>query len=293
MSLVSFVRVKNNNYATLKSGIEESLKLINFDFDGSMQKIVIKPNMCCYYHPSTGEVTDPKFVSVLIDVLRDGFGEDSEIFVVESDASGMKCKYAFSMIGYDVMAKEKDVKLVNLSEEKSKIIKIEACGQPFKFQIPELLYKSDFVVNVPKIKYMNDVKITCALKNMFGCNAFPRKFIYHRALNEAIVAINKLVKTDLVVVDGLVVSGKYTKRLNLVMASDDPVAVDVAASKLMGINPKSVKQIVLASLEGLGSLGFSPVGEFSYFETSFPKKRLKDSIREIVTSTYLTIFHED
>jgi uncharacterized protein (DUF362 family) len=159
--------------------------------------------------------------------------------------------------------------------------------------VPELFYNADLVVNVPKPKYMMDVKITCALKNIFGCNAYPRKFVYHRALNEAIVAINKLIKTDLVVVDGLVVSGKYTKKLNLVMSSTDPVALDAAASRIMGINPKSVKQIVLASREGLGSLDFSPIGDFSYAERNFPKKKLKDNFREAIASEYIRVMREE
>jgi uncharacterized protein (DUF362 family) len=290
LSLVSFVRVPNRNYVAVKRAIEESLKLLHSNFDVNTERIVIKPNMCYYYHPSTGEVTDPWFVGVLIDVLRDKFAEDSEIFVVESDASAMKCKHVFPMLGYDKLAEEKDVKLVNLGEEKSRVVDIEVDNSQFKFYVPELFYESDFVVNVPKLKYMNGVKITCALKNMFGCNAFQRKFIYHKALNEAIVGINKLIKTDLVVVDGLVVKGKYTKRLGLVMASENPVAMDAAASRLTGINPKSVKQITLAYRQGVGDLVFSPVGDFSYFEKNFPKKSMKDNLREKVANVYLRVF---
>lgn len=292
MSRVSFVRAQNHNYDALKGAIAESLNLINFDFGKTTRKIVIKPNMCYYYHPSTGMVTDPWFVSVLIDVLRDGFGKDSEIFVVESDASAMKCKYVFSMLGYNRIADEKSISLVNLSEEKSRIVDIEVSGKQFKFHVPELFYESDLVVNVPKIKYMHNIKITCALKNMYGCNAYPKKFIYHKALNEAIVGINKLIKTDLVVVDGLVISGKYTKRLDLVMASEDPVAADSAASKLMGITPKSVRQIVLASSERIGNLYFSSVGDSSFFEREFPRKSLKDTVREIIASGYLNVFQK-
>jgi uncharacterized protein (DUF362 family) len=293
LSLVSFVRIQNYNYDALKEAIKSSLDLIHFNFDRNANKIVIKPNMCYYYHPSTGEVTDPRFVSALIDVFRESFAEDSEIFVVESDASAMKCKQAFSMLEYDKMAKEKGVKLVNLSLEKSRVVDVEVDHSQFKFHIAELFYEADLVVNVPKMKYMNDIKITCALKNMFGCNAYQRKFIYHKALNEAVVGINKLIRTDLVVVDGLIVSGEYTKRLNLVMSSEDPVAVDAAASELMGIAPRSVRQVVLASREGIGSKEFSPVGDFSYAKKAFPKKGLKNNARATVASFYLRVFHEE
>jgi uncharacterized protein (DUF362 family) len=228
----------------------------------------------------------------LIDVFRENFARDSEIFVVESDASAMKCKYAFQMLEYDKLAEEKNVKLVDLSLEKSRIVNVNVRDSRFKFHIPELLYEADLIVNVPKPKYMKDVKITCALKNMYGCNAYARKHVYHRMLNEAIVGINKIVKTNLVVLDGIIVSGEYTKRLNLVMASEDPVAADAAASRMMGIAPRTVRQIVLASQEGIGRLDFSPIGDFSYFKKIFPKKTLKDNMRAGIASVYLQIFRE-
>jgi len=287
------VRVEDNNHKKLKEAIGKSLMLINFNFDRNVKKIVIKPNMCYYYHPSTGEVTDPRFVGVLIDVLREGFGKDSEIFVVESDASAMKCEYAFKMLGYDRMAGEKNVKLINLAKTKSRIVDITVNNVKFEFHVPELFYEADLVVNVPKIKYMSYVKITCALKNIFGCNAFPRKYIYHKALNEAIVGINKLIRTNLVMVDGLIVSGRSTKRLGLVMASEDPVAVDTAAAKLMGLDPRSVRHITLAFKEGLGKMSYLPMGEFSYFKENFPKRNLKDNLRNIIAAVYLKVFQEE
>jgi uncharacterized protein (DUF362 family) len=77
------------------------------------------------------------------------------------------------------------------------------------------------------------------------------------------------------------------------MSSMDPVALDAAASRIMGINPKSVKQIILASREGLGSLDFSTIGDFSYAERNFPKKKLKDNFREAIASVYLRVMQEE
>ncbi len=291
MSLVSFVHSQNCEPEALKRAIKESLDLISFDFGRKAKKIVIKPNMCYYYHPSTGEVTDPRFVSALIDVFRENF-DVSEILVVESDASAMRCENAFPMLGYDKMAREKKVNLVNLAEEKYRIVNKTIGGHEFKFHIPELFSEADLVVNVPKPKYMEDVKITCALKNFYGCNAYVNKSIYHKVLDEAIVAINESIKTHLVVLDGLVVIGTYTKRLNLVMSSEDPVAVDSAVSELMGLSPRSVGAIVLAAKKGIGTSSFSPIGEFDYFKKQFPSKTLKDDLRATAVKVYLHLFSE-
>ena len=293
MSLVSFVHVQRDTYDALREAIESSINLINFSFERTVSKIVIKPNMCYYYHPSTGQVTDPWFVGVLIDVLRKNFGEACKISVVESDASAMRCKHAFGILGYEKLAEEKRVELINLSEGESRIVEIESGDEQFKFHVPELFYESDLVVNVPKLKYMREVKVTCALKNMFGCNAYAKKSEYHRALSEAIVGINKIVRTGLVVFDGLIVSGRCTKRLGLVMSSEDPVAADAAASSLMGINPKSVKHICLASHEGVGKSAFTPIGDFPFFKREFPKKTLKDKFRHAAASAYLRTFQKE
>jgi uncharacterized protein (DUF362 family) len=288
---VSFVRAEDLSSDGIRDAIVKSISLLEFDSNKKVNRIVIKPNMCYYYHPSTGEVTDPRFVGALIDVLRTTFPSDPKILIVESDASAMKCHYVFKMLRYDELAREKDVKLVNLCEEKSKQVEIEIAGRSLKFSIPELLLDCDFIVNVPKIKYMQAVKVTCALKNMYGCNAIQKKSVYHSTLNEAIVGLNKIIRTSLVVVDGLVVNGKYAKQLNLVMASENVVAADAAASRLLGINPKSVSQLSLASRESLGDLDFVPLGDFDYFKRNFPRKGLRENVFERGASAYLRMFH--
>lgn len=289
MSLVSFVKAKGYAPEPLKNAIKESLDLIKFDYSKKAKTIVIKPNMCYYYHPSTGEVTDPRFVGSLIDVFRENM-DVSEVFVVESDASAMKCKSAFTILGYEELAKEKKVKLVNLAKESYTTVSRNIGGRDYNFYIPELFSKADLVVNVPKPKYMGSPKISCALKNFFGCNAYENKYIYHKVLDEAIVAINESIKTNLVVLDGLMVVGGFTKRLDLVMSCEDPVALDTAVSKMMGLSPKSVGAITLAAQKGIGLSSFSAVGDFDYFRDQFPIKTLKDNLRSKVAHVYLRVF---
>ena len=89
---------------------------------------------------------------------------------MESDASAMKCGYAFKFLGYEKLAEKYGVRLVNLSEDRSE--KVEAIVQngPFEFMLPETIKNADLRVNVLKIKYLSHTKISCALKNIFGCN---------------------------------------------------------------------------------------------------------------------------
>ncbi len=121
---MSFVQAADLSADGIREAIGKSISLLEFNSNKKVDKIVIKPNMCYYYHPSTGEVTDPRFVSALIDILRVIFPSNPAISVVESDASAMKCRYVFKMLRYDELAREKNVRLVNLCEEKVKQVEV-------------------------------------------------------------------------------------------------------------------------------------------------------------------------
>jgi uncharacterized protein (DUF362 family) len=279
MSLVSFVRSQDGTIDSMKKAIIESLDLIDYSFSKNIGRVVIKPNMCYYWEASTGQTTDPKFVAALIEIIRERTSP-KEISIVESDASAMKCKYAFKMLGYEKLAKDYNVKLTNLSEDTCSTINVTAGVESFDIMIPQTIQKADLKINVSKIKYaMESIKLTCALKNVFGCNPFPKKYKYHPRLDEAIVAMNKAMKFDLCLIDGNIVSGIQPCRLGLVMASKDPVAIDTAAAKIANINPRNVKYLKLASKEGLGSTNFISKGEsLTDFKDKYPRKTLKKKV---------------
>ena len=285
MSLVSFVKVIQPNNDQLKQAISESLNLIGYDFRSDIENVVIKPNMCYYWDYSTGQTTDPKFLAALIDVLRDQIQSDVGISIVESDASAMKCKYAFRFLGYEKLSRDYNVRLVNLSEDKTTPFEVTVNNQLFRLRVPNTIQNAELKINATKIKYsLEKIKITCALKNVFGCNPYPKKFRYHSKLEEIIVALNKAMKFDLCLIDGNIVSGIQPRRLGLVMASTDPVAIDVAAAKIAGVNQKRIRYIRLAAKENLGNTFFLAKGTpLSYFKNRYPKK---DAKKKLVSKAY-------
>jgi uncharacterized protein (DUF362 family) len=216
-------------------------------------------------------------------LIREEISPDVNISVVESDASAMKCKYAFRMLGYENLAQNYNVKLVNLSEDKSDAIKISVGNQSFQLMVPQTISEANLKINVPKIKYtMDPIKLTCALKNIFGCNPYPKKFKYHSKLGEAIVGINKAMKFDLHIIDGNIVSGIQPKKLGLIMASKDPVAIDAAAAEIAGLNPKTIEYLQLAEKEGLGNASFIPKGTaINYFKEGYPKKNMEKKLMDL------------
>lgn len=271
MSLVSLVKIQREGY---KVALLDSLKLIDYKFRPEAKRIVIKPNMCYYYDFSTGFTTDPKFVGALIEVLREQIPTDPKISIVESDASAMKCKYAFKMLGYEDLARKYNVDLVNLSREECETETVHVGRHSFDIRVPKLIKNADLRVNVTKVKYtMRGIKLTCGLKNVFGCNPYPKKSVYHPILGEAIVGANKAMGFDLCILDGNIVFGAQTRELGLVMTSEDPVAFDSVAARIAGISPKSVGYLKWAQREGLGQMKFIPKGvPWERFRTGFPRK---------------------
>jgi uncharacterized protein (DUF362 family) len=291
MSMVSFAKIQSDTKNSIKQAILESLNLIDYSFTKGIDSIVIKPNMCYYWDHTTGQTTDPRFIASLIDVMREEISPSVGISIVESDASAMKCKYAFRILGYEKLSIDYDVKLVNLSKERGEEIVVNVGGHTFHVVLPETIRKADLKVNVPKIKYaVEDIKLTCALKNVFGCNPYPKKFSYHPRLEAAIVAINKVMNFDLCLIDGNIASGAQPRRLGLVVASKDPVAIDAAAARIAGLNPKKIEYLQLAQREGLGIISFSQRGEsIRYFRDRYPKtpvtQRITNKAYSLLTRT--------
>lgn len=268
---VSLVHVASSD--GIKNAISQALSLINFRWQNSTKTVAIKANLCYYWGASTGYTTDPRVIKGIIDVLRENYGEELDIKVVEADATAMKTKHVFPMLGYTKLAKEEHVELFNLSKDTLEKIRVNVNGQELSFQVPKLLLHSKLFINVPKLKIMRPTTITCALKNLFGCIGYPRKIVYHPHLEEAIVGISKILKPHLTVVDGLVALGKFPAKLNLLMASEDPFSIDWVAAKIMGYNPAKIRYLKIAREEGIGSLkGITLVGEnIETFRKMFPR----------------------
>ena len=277
MSLVGLTKIEGNN---IRRAIEKSLDLLGYAFNKDLRNVAIKINACYYWDYSTGQTTDPAFVAGLIDLIREQTSQRANISLVEADASAMKCKYAFRMLGYEKMANKRNVRLVNLSEVMADPCQVTCNGHSFRFMVPQVISHADLRINLPKIKYTGEpIKLTCALKNIFGCNPYPKKFKYHPHLGETIVAINKAMKFDLSIIDGNIVSGIQPRKLGLVMASRDPVAIDAAAAQIAGISPRSIKYLQLAHNEGLGNMDFITKGlSMDQFKKLYPRKTIKKKL---------------
>lgn len=123
----------------------------------------------------------------------------------------------------------------------------------FGVKFSDYLLESDVIINVPKLKVHNMALVTGAIKNMMGTMAqkgsmHPKgnDLILHKRLADLYLVTNEMV--DFVVMDGIV-GCEYSEQSGVPVNSGvlifgtDQWEVDVAAAKLMGINPEDVKYL--------------------------------------------------
>jgi len=108
------------------------------------------------------------------------------------------------------------------------------------------LFEDSYFITMAKMKTHSLTKISCALKNQYGCLMEKRKIKFHRFLDDAIMDANLAMRPDFCLVDGIV--GLGTARgpvwgipinARSIVAGSDPVAVDCVCAKIMGLIPSS------------------------------------------------------
>lgn len=281
MSTVSLTR-SGFSAPEIRSALFELLGRVDIG-KRNVRSVLIKTNACFYWDSSTGQTTDLRLISGIIDWLRETYGRDVSIRIGEADASVMKVNHAFEVLGYEKLARQQKVELINLSTGEKFEEGVSVGKRKITLSFSKTIQGSDLLVNVPKLKSHPITSMTCCLKNMYGIVYEPYKWQYHTYLDQAIVAANKIVRADLNVVDGLVANGKHPFRLGALIAGTDPVAVDSVAAKVMGYEPREITHVALAEKERVGvSSEITVVGEdIEGFRRVFPKRNVSFEKRYI------------
>jgi uncharacterized protein (DUF362 family) len=228
--------------------------------------VVIKINLCDFRLPETGAVTHPIFLDAALNYLRSNF-EGLNIFVVESDASTARPDLLIKWLGFNSILEKNGAKYVNLSKTQSYKKRIR--GRYFQeMDVPAIIEDANYFISMAKLKTAMLTKITCCLKNQFGCIPYSRKVKFHPKLDDVIVDANLSMKPNFCLVDGIIGMGG-TKGPNdgvplnygAVISGKDPVAVDSVCARILGFNPFFVGHIRKAQGSSIGKMKFKLAGE--------------------------------
>lgn len=133
---------------------------------------------------------------------------------------------------------------------------------PDGFSIPKR-FIGENIIHLPTVKTHVFTTTTGAMKNAFGGLLNEHRHWTHPVIHETLVdllAIQKQIHRGVfAVMDGTFAGDGPGPRCmiphvkNVILASDDQVAIDATAAKLMGFDPLSIKYIRLAHERGLGT----------------------------------------
>lgn len=241
----------------LMENLEKALDLAGAPIIPSGATVAIKPNLGTTNSPDSGDTTDVRLVEAIIKVFRKK-SPNCNVVIVESDSMGTFVAKAFVDLGYTELCERLNIKLVNLSRDKCHYLKIRGGSALGTLTVPETLLFANFFVSVPKLKTHANEKITCALKNQFGCIPRKKKSYCHPFMSEVLADLNRIYRPDIVIVDGLVgmegfgPSDGVARKDELIICGKDPVAVDAVAARVMGFNPGKIPAIKSAAKHGVG-----------------------------------------
>jgi len=254
-----FFRSARNKPA--REAVEEIMRLCDWEsIVPADARVVIKPNLCT---PSEDIIevanTSPEVLSAICAVLK---SRTSRVVIGESDGVRYTAEEAFDMNGTRELGKRFGFEVKSFSKDEL----VEVDHPHLKgWGLPRTLLECDVFITTAKFKTHATTAFTGALKNQWGCIPQHNRLILHKYLHTLIGDVNKIFNPRLAIMDGMVgMEGRgpingVTVKLGVIAGGTDPVAVDAAAMRFVGLNPRTAKHIVHAAEIGLGKMAESEI----------------------------------
>jgi uncharacterized protein (DUF362 family) len=281
-SVVSIARVTNGQTG---KAVEEAIDLLGGieTVAKGKQRVMLKPNLVA---ASPAFTTKPEVIATLARLMKRA-GRDVLIGEGSAAAGGFNVKgaetyrtrrrdildglqqHVFDQLGYTDLARSLGVPLVNLhSGEMVDVSLSNGCAFE-KITLHQSLTHIDLLCSVPMMKTHTLATVTLAMKNLIGL--YPgtvyysvRSWLHDRAAETGspgvayeIVDMVRANRTGLSVIDAssaMQGNGPTMGTLvdmNLIVAGTDPLAADMVATALMGIDPEEVPTFTCAHRAGM------------------------------------------
>ena len=252
MSKVALIKCDSYN----KEKVSESLKK-GIDLLGGIkslfahnEKILLKPNILVGDKPDKGVTTNPSILAGLADLLS-----EAKYSITYGDSPGFgSLKRGAENSGIKKIFDDRDIEAADFSTidyvsfPEGNILK--------KIPLAKGVTSSDAVISISKMKTHGFTRITGAVKNQFGCVPGLIKGEFHvkmpdiQDFSTILHDINNCIKPRLYIMDGVVAMegngprGGNTVRMNALLFSTDPVALDMVFCKLIDLKPEFVPTLV-------------------------------------------------
>jgi len=250
-------------YEAVRAGIDLLGGISSFIKSG--ERIVIKPNVLLGTNPQKCIVTHPSVFKAAGIILK-----DAGAVVSYGDSPGFgKCKGSVRRARLKPVADELGLVLADFDKGKAVTHKEALLNK--SFVLANGVIEADGLVSLPKLKTHGLTRFTGAIKNQFGCIPGFLKSQFHVKMPDPydfatmLVDLNTLIKPRLCIMDGIMAmegngpsSGK-PRKLGVLLFSDDPVAIDSVACKIIDLNPAFVPTSKPGEKAGLGTYHYENI----------------------------------
>lgn len=275
----------------LKGDLKKSLDFIKWKKQVKKDsKVFVKPNFTYPYYKE-GITTSPELLKFLLEILKD---RADTVILGESDGGNQSFTADDSFRGHGMhdICRDTGVKLVNLSNMESRFVEDSINGKTVKVQLPKLIIDGvDCFMSVPVLKVHVMTNVTLSMKNLWGCYPDTMRCLHHKNLSEKLTLITKVLNPKIVVMDGIYALDGHgpmygePKKLDLLLSSNNTVAIDSLGANLMGIPVEKVEHVMIAEKEGLGSTNLGNI----IINDDFSKFQMKFSINKTVIDSLSTL----
>lgn len=253
-------------------------------------RILIKPNVVTankgYIHHA---YTEPRVVESMVSCLR-SVDPKADITVGESGGIGIPTRMFFTDSGYYDMGKRLNLPIRDFNEEETRPVTLTRAKWHKTMLVAKSLFEADYKIWMPKLKFHIVTQITNALKLNMGILTHKERFVFHDdRLNEKIVDLLEIGYPNLIVTDAVIIgkgfeSSPYPVDLGALLISNDPIAMDMVAAKIMSYAPEEVLHLVEASQRGYGALDFDDIeitGDVSIDELAEKTKPIESIFQDL------------
>lgn len=207
------------------------------------KKVLVKPNILGDHDPSKCISTHPVVVEAMIRFLQ---GEGAEVVVGDSPAIHMR---GFTPVrsGIADVCRRTGAEWINFT-----INPVEKTLKKGKIKVASVVDRVDLIISLPKFKNHELVYFTGAIKNTLGLvpafNKTKQHALHHDrdGFSELLVQLNEAVTPAYFLMDGIMgMEGPgpargVPVRLNVLMGSTNPLAMDIIATRIAGYNPLTI-----------------------------------------------------
>lgn len=251
--------IRRESHETTLDTVLRTLKIIPLKkfITKSEKKILINPNWVTSDHYRTGNITSTDTLEgIIIYLLQEAEINPEKIIVADGGSFGISNK--FFKLNEIFRLKEYGIKILNLNEDE--IINEIEISNPLALKtvnIAKTAMDASCIISVPSLKTHNTAYTTLSMKNMMG--TISPKSIMHTNLHKKIADLVSVLRSKMKfqIIDGIIGSngwelGGKPIQMDLIIAGEDPVAVDRVGSAIMGYGLDKVKYLKYGEKKGLG-----------------------------------------